>query len=286
MSVSPMQSCRRGNIQQVLLGPVLLVVCSALSCVTPSDPAPVWPGRRGPQRERSSGGPRSRQWDRACLRLRGGKREDTAVTEKRAPAKKREKERKRERKAKDRDEKILALEERAAKKRRTAKADEASTDKAESNAKKTRRADKSEGASSPPSSGTEKSDRAQKMRKEGEDKLLVKNFRVSDVSVRALAKDNITALFPIQASTFDKIYDGHDLIARARTGTGKTLAFALPINELLVADMHDTNSRRARGRAPAALVVIPTRELCLQVSRVWNSLAAGRLDVVMVYGGR
>ena len=220
------------------------------------------------------------------MRLRGGKREDTAVTEKRAPAKKREKERKRERKAKDRDEKILALEERAAKKRRTAKADEPRTDEAESNAKKSRRADKSEGASIPSSSGTNESDKAPKMRKEGEDKLLVKNFRVSDASVRALAKDNITALFPIQASTFDKIYDGHDLIARARTGTGKTLAFALPINELLVADMHDTNSRRARGRAPAALVVIPTRELCLQVSRVWNSLAAGRLDVVMVYGGR
>jgi len=78
--------------------------------------------------------------------------------------------------------------------------------------------------------------------------------------------------------------------------TGKTLAYVLPINERLIAqlaaggDARKTGGAlgepsRGRGRAPSVLVVVPTRELCLQVSRVWTSVAAGRLLLVSVYGG-
>lgn len=60
------------------------------------------------------------------------------------------------------------------------------------------------------------------------------DFRISSTTVAALQKRNITSLFPIQALTFDSIFDGRDLIGRARTGMGKTLAFALPIIERLL----------------------------------------------------
>jgi len=78
--------------------------------------------------------------------------------------------------------------------------------------------------------------------------------------------------------------------------TGKTLAYVLPINERLIAELAAGGGAReaggaargpsrGRGRAPSVLVVVPTRELCIQVSRVWTSVAAGRLLLVSVYGG-
>jgi hypothetical protein len=63
----------------------------------------------------------------------------------------------------------------------------------------------------------------------------VSSFRISAETSQALANKNITSLFPIQVATFDLIYDGYDLIARARTGTGKTLGFVLPVHERLLA---------------------------------------------------
>lgn len=61
------------------------------------------------------------------------------------------------------------------------------------------------------------------------------------------------------AATFDKIVEGKDVLAKARTGTGKTLAFVLPLSQLLVAQ------GGKRQRAPRALVLAPTRELAQQV---------------------
>ena len=62
------------------------------------------------------------------------------------------------------------------------------------------------------------------------DALALSNFRLSGEAA-ALRKRGVAALFPIQAATFDLVYEGKDLIGRARTGMGKTLAFALPIVE-------------------------------------------------------
>ena len=58
-------------------------------------------------------------------------------------------------------------------------------------------------------------------------------FRISSPLQSLLMAKGITHLFPIQSSTFDAIYDGKDVIGRARTGQGKTLAFSLPIIEKL-----------------------------------------------------
>jgi ATP-dependent RNA helicase DDX21 len=59
----------------------------------------------------------------------------------------------------------------------------------------------------------------------------VENLGLSPVTVEAMHKRGIQALFPIQKSVFQPIREGRDLIGRAKTGSGKTLAFALPVVE-------------------------------------------------------
>ncbi|PHT87086.1 DEAD-box ATP-dependent RNA helicase 7 [Capsicum annuum] len=81
----------------------------------------------------------------------------------------------------------------------------------------------------------------------------------------ALVAKGINALFPIQALTFDTILDGSDLVGRARTGQGKTLAFVLPILESLINGPTKVSRKTGYGRAPSVLLLLPTRELALQV---------------------
>ncbi len=81
---------------------------------------------------------------------------------------------------------------------------------------------------------------------------------------------------PIQAKTIPKLLKGHDVIGQARTGTGKTAAFGLPIIE------------RLKWKAPhvQALVLAPTRELAIQIDEELNRYGANRdLKTVCIYGG-
>ncbi|KAG0498605.1 hypothetical protein HPP92_002931 [Vanilla planifolia] len=80
-----------------------------------------------------------------------------------------------------------------------------------------------------------------------------------------LNSKGIKALFPIQAMTFDMIFEGFDLVGRARTGQGKTLAFVLPILESLTSGLHKASRSTSYGRNPCVLVLLPTRELANQV---------------------
>ncbi|KAI9145144.1 P-loop containing nucleoside triphosphate hydrolase protein [Paraphysoderma sedebokerense] len=112
--------------------------------------------------------------------------------------------------------------------------------------------------------------------------LRLSSYRISSETVALLASRNINSLFPIQAETFDYIYEGKDILGRARTGTGKTLAFALPIIEKLKADGMASN--KARGRPPKVLVLAPTRELAKQVSAEFEA-TGGQLSVICIYGG-
>jgi ATP-dependent RNA helicase DDX21 len=108
----------------------------------------------------------------------------------------------------------------------------------------------------------------------------ISNFRVSQETQDALAKHGITTLFPIQARCFDFVYDGLDVIGRARTGTGKTLSFCLPIIEkLLLSDV-----KKLRGRGPRMVVLAPTRELAIQVEKVVQIIAQD-LESICIYGG-
>jgi superfamily II DNA/RNA helicase len=78
--------------------------------------------------------------------------------------------------------------------------------------------------------------------------------------VERLARDGITDPFPIQAAAIPDALAGRDVLGRGRTGSGKTLAFGLP----LVARLAD--GTRPAARRPRALVLVPTRELAMQVS--------------------
>jgi superfamily II DNA/RNA helicase len=79
--------------------------------------------------------------------------------------------------------------------------------------------------------------------------------------VERLARDGITEPFPIQAASIPDALAGRDILGRGRTGSGKTLAFGLPTVARLAADAPASAPRR-----PRALVVVPTRELAMQVS--------------------
>ena len=69
---------------------------------------------------------------------------------------------------------------------------------------------------------------------------------------------NVEFLFPVQSESYQHIYDGKDCVVQAYTGTGKTLAFSIPIVELL---QNDPSLKLLRGRAPRVLALAPTREL-------------------------
>ncbi|MDY6997943.1 MAG: DEAD/DEAH box helicase, partial [Actinomycetota bacterium] len=111
---------------------------------------------------------------------------------------------------------------------------------------------------------------------------------VRDEIVRALGESGIEYPFAIQELTLPLALAGDDLIGQARTGMGKTYAFGVPLLHRVTSD-----SERALSGIPRALVVVPTRELCLQV---YGDLAAAakylkadddrKLSVTAIYGGR
>ncbi|CAI9762374.1 unnamed protein product [Fraxinus pennsylvanica] len=100
---------------------------------------------------------------------------------------------------------------------------------------------------------------------EEENPNAVSNFRISKPLREALKAKGIESLFPIQAMTFDTVLDGVDLVGRARTGQGKTLAFVLPILESLTNGPTKASRKTGYGRTPSVLVLLPTRELATQV---------------------
>ncbi|KAL0332367.1 UNVERIFIED_CONTAM: DEAD-box ATP-dependent RNA helicase 16 [Sesamum calycinum] len=85
--------------------------------------------------------------------------------------------------------------------------------------------------------------------------------------VRALSKKSIEKPTPIQRVAIPLILEGKDVVARAKTGSGKTFAYLLPLLQKLFAD-----SPSKKSSAPAAFILVPTRELCQQVYSEATSL--------------
>jgi superfamily II DNA/RNA helicase len=111
--------------------------------------------------------------------------------------------------------------------------------------------------------------------------------------VQALAEAGIVRTFAIQALTLPLALAGEDIIGQARTGMGKTLGFGVPLLQRLVppaerpAATADGEAADRTRDVPQALVVVPTRELCVQVAKDLSD--AGRhlgVRVVAIYGGR
>lgn len=101
---------------------------------------------------------------------------------------------------------------------------------------------------------------------------------VSPDMVDALTSAGIDSPFPIQEQTIPVALTGQDIIGQARTGTGKTLGFSLP----LIQKLGDNPSPGVK-----ALVVVPTRELCIQVTEDIQLATSNRpTQVVAIYGGK
>src|SRR3984885_384481 len=113
---------------------------------------------------------------------------------------------------------------------------------------------------------------------------------VRDEIVQALAEQGIEHPFAIQELTLPLALAGDDLIGQARTGMGKTFAFGVPLLQRITT----SGAERPLNGIPRARIVVPTRELCLQVSGDLATAAkylgtdddGRRLSVVSIYGGR
>ncbi|GAA2981098.1 superfamily II DNA/RNA helicase [Microbacterium terrae] len=102
--------------------------------------------------------------------------------------------------------------------------------------------------------------------------------------VKTLASLGAERPFPIQAATIRPILDGRDVLARGRTGSGKTIAFGAPLVEAILRSQ--AGSKREFGRSPKALIMAPTRELALQIDRTIQPIARSvGLFTTQIYGG-
>lgn len=110
--------------------------------------------------------------------------------------------------------------------------------------------------------------------------LEISKLGISDQIVTALAAKGIKKMFPIQKAVLEPAMSGRDIKGRARTGTGKTLAFGIPILDKIIKH----NEANGQGRNPLALVLAPTRELAKQVCKEFSE-SAPKLDTFPIYGG-
>lgn len=105
---------------------------------------------------------------------------------------------------------------------------------------------------------------------------------LSPALLKTLSELNFTHAYPIQEKAIPVILRGKDLLAIAKTGSGKTASFALPVLEQL------QQATAPKNRRVPVLILVPTRELAAQVNEVFNLLAdnlSRRINVMAVYGG-
>ncbi|MCD5343162.1 DEAD/DEAH box helicase [Arthrobacter sp. AK04] len=113
------------------------------------------------------------------------------------------------------------------------------------------------------------------------------DFNVRADIVESLADAGITHPFPIQAMTLPVALSGHDIIGQAKTGTGKTLGFGIPALQRVVGRDDSGYEKLAVPGAPQALVIVPTRELAVQVANDLQTASRKRnARIATIYGGR
>jgi ATP-dependent RNA helicase RhlE len=103
---------------------------------------------------------------------------------------------------------------------------------------------------------------------------------LSETACKSLTRLGYHSPTPIQTAAIPLVLTGVDLLARAQTGTGKTAAFGMPMIERL-----STPGAAAGCLRPRGLVLVPTRELAVQVYQTLSAYAAPRLRVVAIFGG-
>ncbi|MGP4031414.1 DEAD/DEAH box helicase [Pseudarthrobacter sp. 1C304] len=113
------------------------------------------------------------------------------------------------------------------------------------------------------------------------------DYNVRADIVESLADAGITHPFPIQAMTLPVALGGHDIIGQAKTGTGKTLGFGIPALQRVIGRDDTGYEKLPAPGAPQALVIVPTRELAVQVaSDLQNAARKRNARITTIYGGR
>lgn len=103
------------------------------------------------------------------------------------------------------------------------------------------------------------------------------DFNFSPALQKRLAAANFVTPTPVQAEAIPPALEGRDVLATAQTGTGKTLSFLIPVIEQL---------RKTQSKGPSALILLPTRELAMQVEKAFRLLnPGGNLSAALVVGG-
>jgi superfamily II DNA/RNA helicase len=107
------------------------------------------------------------------------------------------------------------------------------------------------------------------------------NLNLNSSILKALEEAGYTTPTPIQAQAIPEVMAGHDILASAQTGTGKTAAFILPALQRL------NEPSQSKSRGPRVLVLTPTRELALQVTEAASKYSKHmrRIKVVSILGG-
>jgi ATP-dependent RNA helicase RhlE len=100
-------------------------------------------------------------------------------------------------------------------------------------------------------------------------------LKLSSFMQRQLTRANYVYPTPVQEAAIPPSLEGRDVLATAQTGTGKTLSFLIPLIERMATDSMDTR----------ALVLLPTRELAMQVLEAWHNLTQGHAKAALVCGG-
>jgi ATP-dependent RNA helicase RhlE len=103
---------------------------------------------------------------------------------------------------------------------------------------------------------------------------LFSELQLSETMQRQLANANFIHPTPVQAAALPPALEGRDVLATAQTGTGKTLSFLIPLIE-----------RMAASATTKALVLLPTRELAMQILDAWRDLTKGQGRAALVCGG-
>jgi len=106
-------------------------------------------------------------------------------------------------------------------------------------------------------------------------------------TIDALNEHGFTSPFPIQEMVMPIALADGDVIGQAKTGTGKTLAFGIPVIERVIAPNDSDWAELVNQGDPQVLIVVPTRELCVQVTKDIEELSFNRgIRTLAVYGGR
>ena len=107
---------------------------------------------------------------------------------------------------------------------------------------------------------------------------MINELKISDTLIRNVNKLGITEMTPIQELTIPHILSGSDVVGIASTGSGKTLAYAIPLME------HDYKLNN-NPRILNTLILVPTRELAMQVRNAINTVSSDQLRIVAIIGG-